>query len=86
MAKHEVVGKTASKGKSQAELEPEPISSLQELLEMAPALKKLFGTAGKRLSVTIDQLNAALPESIPPDQLDELIGLLESKGDRKSVV
>jgi len=80
MAKHEVVGKTASKGKSQAELEPEPISSLEDLLEMAPALKKLFGTAGKRLSVTIDQLNAALPESIPPDQLDELIGLLESKG------
>jgi RNA polymerase primary sigma factor len=80
MAKHEVVGKTAAKGKSQAELEPEPISSLQELLEMAPALKKLFGNAGKRLSVTIDQLNAALPDSIPPDQLDELIGLLESKG------
>ncbi|MFP4360010.1 MAG: RNA polymerase sigma factor RpoD [Alphaproteobacteria bacterium] len=80
MAKHEVVGKTASKGKSQAELEPEPISSLEDLLEMAPALKKLFGNAGKRLSVTIDQLNAALPESIPPDQLDELIGLLESKG------
>jgi RNA polymerase primary sigma factor len=80
MAKHEVVGKTAAKGKSQAELEPEPISSLQDLLEMAPALKKLFGNAGKRLSVTIDQLNAALPETIPPDQLDELIGLLESKG------
>ena len=80
MAKHEVVGKTAAKGKSQAELEPEPVSSLQDLLEMAPALKKLFGNAGKRLSVTIDQLNAALPETIPPDQLDELIGLLESKG------
>ncbi|NBB71916.1 MAG: RNA polymerase sigma factor RpoD [Alphaproteobacteria bacterium] len=80
MAKHEVVGKTAAKGKSQAALEPEPISSLQDLLEMAPALKKLFGNAGKRLSVTIDQLNAALPETIPPDQLDELIGLLESKG------
>ena len=80
MAKHEAVNKAAAKGKTQAELEPEPISSLDDLLEMAPALKKLFGNAGKRLSVTIDQLNAALPASIPPDQLDELIGLLESKG------
>ncbi len=80
MAKHDAVAKANGKIKPQEALEPEPIGSLDELLELAPALKKLFGNAGKRLAVTVDQLNAALPDSIPPDQLDELIGLLESKG------
>ncbi|MEO1092867.1 MAG: RNA polymerase sigma factor RpoD [Pseudomonadota bacterium] len=79
MAKQEMAAKTNGKAKPEA-LEPEPVGSLDELLEMAPALKKLFGNAGKRLAVSIDQLNAALPDTVPPDQLDELIGLLESKG------
>ncbi|TVQ38541.1 MAG: RNA polymerase sigma factor RpoD, partial [Geminicoccaceae bacterium] len=78
MAKQEGVAKVATK--AQDGLEPEPISSLDELLELAPALKKLFAGGGKRLAVSIDQLNAALPDTVPPDQIDELIGLLESKG------
>ncbi|MFW5833931.1 MAG: sigma-70 factor domain-containing protein, partial [Pseudomonadota bacterium] len=79
MAKQESVAK-ATAAKAQDGLEPEPIGSLDELLELAPALKKLFAGGGKRLAVSIDQLNQALPDSVPPDQIDELIGLLESKG------
>ncbi len=79
MAKQEGAAKTAAAKASEA-LEPEPIGSLDELLELAPALKKLFAGGGKRLAVSFDQLNAALPDTVPPDQIDELIGLLESKG------
>ncbi|MGF1475384.1 MAG: RNA polymerase sigma factor RpoD [Geminicoccaceae bacterium] len=79
MVKKETAARS-SNGTNQAELEPEPIGSLDELLNIAPALKKLFGNSGKRLAVSIDQLNAALPDTVPPDQIDELFGLLESKG------
>ena len=80
MAKQDSVVKAGGKAKPETVLEPEPINSLDELLELAPALKKLFGNSGKRLSVSIDQLNAALPDTIPPDQIDDLIGLLEQNG------
>ncbi len=56
-------------------------SPTQELIGNAPALKRLVTQARERGFVTLDEINAALPEEeISPDQLDELIEMFEGMG------
>jgi RNA polymerase primary sigma factor len=56
-------------------------SPTQELIGNAPALKRLLAQARERGFVTVDEINAALPEEeISPDQLDELIAMFEDMG------
>jgi RNA polymerase primary sigma factor len=56
-------------------------SPAQELIGNAPALKRLLAQARERGFVTLDEINAALPEEeTSPDQLDELIAIFEDMG------
>ncbi len=56
-------------------------SPAQELIANAPALKRLLAQARERGFVTLDEINAALPEEeTSPDQLDELIAMFEDMG------
>ena len=57
-------------------------SPAQELIANAPALKRLLAQARERGFVTLDEINAALPEeeAPSPDQLDELIAMFEDMG------
>ena len=54
-------------------------SALEELLKGSTPLRKLLQQAKGRGSVTLDQLNAALPPGVGPDVLDELTSLLETQ-------
>ncbi len=55
-------------------------SSLEALLASAPSLRRLVTQAKGRGSITLDQLNAALPPDTNPEQIDELISGLEARG------
>jgi RNA polymerase primary sigma factor len=56
-------------------------SPTQELIGNSPALKRLVAQARERGFVTLDEINAALPEEeISPDQLDELIEMFDGMG------
>jgi RNA polymerase primary sigma factor len=56
-------------------------NSAQELIGNSPALKRLVAQARERGFVTLDEINAALPEEeISPDQLDELIEMFDGMG------
>jgi RNA polymerase primary sigma factor len=58
-----------------------PEGAVQELISAAPAIKRLMIQARERGVVTVDEINAALPEEeISPDQLDELIAMFEEMG------
>ena len=53
----------------------------QDLIASSPALKRLLVQARERGVVTVDEINAALPEEeVSPDQLDELIAMFEEMG------
>ena len=55
--------------------------TIQELISAAPSLKRLVVQARERGVVTVDEINAALPEEeISPDQFDELIAMFEEMG------
>jgi prevent-host-death family protein len=52
-----------------------------QLIRASPSLKRLFAQALERGVVTVDEISAALPgQEISPNQLDELIALLEDMG------
>jgi RNA polymerase primary sigma factor len=54
---------------------------LMELIGSSPGLKRLLVQARERGVVTVDEINAALPEEeVSPDQLDELIAVFEDMG------
>ncbi len=55
-------------------------SSLEALMASATSLRKLVTQAKAKGSITLDQLNAALPADTNPDQIDELISGLEARG------
>ncbi|MEZ5866780.1 MAG: RNA polymerase sigma factor RpoD [Geminicoccaceae bacterium] len=55
-------------------------ASLETLMASAPALRRLVTQAKARGTVTLDQLNAALPTETNPEQIDDLISGLESRG------
>jgi RNA polymerase primary sigma factor len=50
------------------------------LAQAGAQLKRLLLQAKERGSVTVDQLNQALPEGFPPEQLDDLITGIEARG------
>ena len=53
----------------------------QDLIASSPGLKRLLVQARERGVVTVDEINAALPEEeVTPDQLDELIAMFEEMG------
>ena len=53
----------------------------QDLIGSSPGLKRLLVQARERGVVTVDEINAALPEEeVSPDQLDELIAMFEEMG------
>jgi RNA polymerase primary sigma factor len=55
--------------------------SLQALISGSASLKRLVQQARERGTVTLDQINAALPEDdISPELLEELIGLFDEMG------
>ena len=55
--------------------------SIQKLIAGSASLKRLVQQARERGTVTLDQINAALPEDdISPDLLEELIGLFDEMG------
>jgi RNA polymerase primary sigma factor len=59
---------------------PSDEEQLEALLAHAPQLRRLLAQAKDKGSITVDQLNAALPAEFPPEQTDEVIQLIESRG------
>jgi RNA polymerase primary sigma factor len=58
-----------------------PEGTVQELISAAPGIKRLMIQARERGVVTVDEINAALPEEeVSPDQIDELIAMFEEMG------
>ncbi len=66
----------ASKRKATAEVEDD----VARLLNAAPALKRVLAQAKEQGSIGYDELNAALPADVSPEQMDELIMGLEARG------
>ena len=55
--------------------------TVQDLISATPSMKRLIAQARERGVVTVDEINAALPEEeISPDQLEELIAMFEDMG------
>ncbi len=67
---------TANKRKGAAEAEDD----VARLLNAAPALKRILTRAKEQGSIGLDELNAALPAEVSPEQIDELIMGLEARG------
>src|SRR4051795_2805461 len=67
-----------SRGKPAPKQAPEEAQA-NPLARSGP-LRRLLAQAKERGSITYDQLNQALPPDTSPDQIDELITLLESGG------
>ncbi|HEX2527831.1 MAG TPA: RNA polymerase sigma factor RpoD [Geminicoccus sp.] len=55
-------------------------TGVEQLLQANLGLRKLVQTAREKGSVSYDQLNTALPASATPEQMDEMIAYLESRG------
>nr|WP_222182134.1 RNA polymerase sigma factor RpoD [Geminicoccus harenae] len=55
-------------------------TGVEQLLQANPALRKLVQTAREKGSISYDQLNNGLPASATPEQMDEMIAYLESRG------
>ncbi len=66
----------ASKRKAAAEAE----DGVARLLTVTPALKRTLAQAKEQGTIGLDELNAALPADISPEQIDELITGLEARG------
>jgi RNA polymerase primary sigma factor len=55
--------------------------TVQDLISATPNMKRLIAQARERGVVTLDEINAALPEEeVSPDQLEELIAMFEDMG------
>ena len=55
--------------------------TVQDLISATPNMKRLVVQARERGVVTVDEINAALPEEeVSPDQLEELIAMFEDMG------
>ncbi len=65
-------GASASKGNRDGEF--------SRVLQAAPMLRRVLTKAKARGSITLDELNAALPEDVSPDQIEGLIIGLENRG------
>jgi RNA polymerase primary sigma factor len=65
--------------KTRPAVKPAVKSGIEELLQAAPALRKLLQQAREKGSVTYDQLNAALPANATPEQMEEVHAYLEGR-------
>ncbi|SNB66249.1 RNA polymerase, sigma 70 subunit, RpoD [Arboricoccus pini] len=54
--------------------------AFEQILLAMPQLRRILAQAKDKGSVTIDQVNNAVPATFPPEQLDELIAVIESRG------
>ncbi|MFO1068611.1 MAG: RNA polymerase sigma factor RpoD [Geminicoccaceae bacterium] len=82
MATKSVSAKPAAQAVKGSKVPAKPAGdeTLEALLQHAPQLRRLLAQVKDKGSITVDQLNAALPAEFPPEQTDEVIQLLESQG------
>ena len=66
--------------KAKVAAKPAADDGLEALFVQVPQLRRVVTQAKEKGSITVDQLNAALPADFPPEQTDEVIQLLESRG------
>ena len=80
MAKSQTVKVAASSSKSKTAPKVIVRTGVEQLLQANPGLRKLVQTAREKGSVSYDQLNTGLPANATPEQIEEMIGYLESRG------
>ncbi|BCX16588.1 MAG: RNA polymerase sigma factor RpoD [Geminicoccaceae bacterium] len=80
MAKSQPASLSTAAAKARPPVKAKPEDRLEPLLAAAPGLRRVLLQAKEKGSLTIDQLNAALPTDFPPEKIDELIAGLESRG------
>ncbi|WP_157505544.1 RNA polymerase sigma factor RpoD [Geminicoccus roseus] len=80
MAKSQPLKVATSSSKSKAAAKTIVRTGVEQLLQANPALRKLVQTAREKGSISYDQLNNGLPASATPEQMDEMIAYLESRG------
>ena len=80
MAKSQPASQSTAAVKARPPVKTKPEDRLEPLLAAAPALRRVVLQAKEKGSLTIDQLNAALPADFPPEKVDELIAGLEARG------
>jgi RNA polymerase primary sigma factor len=79
MARSAVAATSAVKALSGKNAPPD--GAVQDLIAGSQSLKRLLIQARERGVVSVDEINAALPEEdLSPDQLDELIAMFEEIG------
>ena len=66
--------------KTKMAAKPAADDGLEALFVQVPQLRRVVTQAKEKGSITVDQLNAALPADFPPEHTDEVIQLLESRG------
>ncbi len=79
MAVRQPIKSAASTTRSKTAPKPPMGDGLEAILQNNPQLRRLFGQAKDRGTVTFDQLNAALPQDFPPEQTEEVIQLLDAQ-------
>jgi RNA polymerase primary sigma factor len=79
MAVRQPIKSAPSTGRSKPVAKPPMGDGLEAILQNNPQLRRLFGQAKDRGTVTFDQLNAALPQDFPPEQTEEVIQLLDAQ-------
>jgi RNA polymerase primary sigma factor len=80
MAKSQPASLSTAAAKARPPVKAKPEDRLEPLLAAAPGLRRVLLQAKEKGSLTIDQLNAALPADFPPEKIDELIAGLEARG------
>ena len=80
MAKAQAVKVAVSSSKAKAATKTIVRTGVEQLLQANPGLRKLVQVAREKGSVSYDQLNTGLPASATPEQMDEMIAYLESRG------
>ena len=80
MAIRQPIKSAASAVRTKPAPKPETGEGLEALLQNTAPLKRLLAQASQRGSVTFDELNAALPQDFPPEQIDVFIQLLDARG------
>jgi RNA polymerase primary sigma factor len=80
MAKSQPLKVATSSSKAKSAAKTIVRTGVEQLLQANPALRKLVQTAREKGSISYDQLNNGLPASATPEQMDEMIAYLESRG------
>ncbi|HEX6016325.1 MAG TPA: RNA polymerase sigma factor RpoD [Geminicoccaceae bacterium] len=80
MAIRQPIKSAASAVRTKPAPKPEMGEGLKALLQSTVALRRLLLQAQQRGSVTFDELNTALPQDFPPEQIDVFIQMLDAQG------